>query len=230
MDTTPLIDGHNDMPIFLRFFYRGQLAKVDLNDRLFAHTDIPRLRQGKMGAQFWSIFTACPESKLNYTMPNNAVRDTLEQIDITKRMINAYPDAFGAAYTVNDIRRVFSQGKIASLMGVEGSHMLGNSLAPLRIYYELGARYLTLTHTCNTIFADSANDPLGFQYFGLSNIGKVLIKEMNRIGMMVDLSHVSEDVMHQSIELSEAPVIFSHSSAKAVFDHPRNVPDDVLKR
>ena len=186
------------------------------------HTDLPRLRAGGVGAQFWSVFVPA-------TLTGDAaVTATLEQIDAGHAMIRRYADQLALATTVEDVERAWQQGRIASLMGAEGGHQINESLGTLRMLHRLGVRYLTLTHNDNVPWADSATDEpvLG----GLSDFGREVVAEMNRIGMLVDLSHVSADVMRQALDVSTAPVVFSHSSARAVCDHPRNVPDDVLAR
>jgi membrane dipeptidase len=184
-------------------------------------TDIPRLRAGRVGAQIWSVWVS---SDLK---GSEAVQATLEQIDLVKRMAAKYPNDFQMAYTAADVRRIHGSHKIASLIGIEGGHQINNSLPTLRLMYELGARYMTLTHTRNTGWADSATDaPV---HHGLTEFGKDVVREMNRLGMLVDLSHVSPEAMKAALAISEAPVIFSHSSARAIVDHPRNVPDDVLR-
>jgi membrane dipeptidase len=223
----PLIDGHNDLPWQYRERAKNQLAKIDirqdqskLEDPL--HTDIPRLRQGRMGAQFWSVYI--PASLKGA----DAVQATLEQIDVVHRLNATYPDTFALALTADDITRIHKAGKIASLIGMEGGHSINNSLGTLRQMYDAGARYMTLTHSANNDWADSATaDPA---HNGLTPFGKAVIGEMNRLGMLVDLSHVAPKTMHDVLDITAAPVIFSHSSARAVTGHPRNVPDDVLKR
>jgi membrane dipeptidase len=228
---TPLIDGHNDLPWEIRERYKSDFAKVDLSadtrhlplgvDQAALMTDIPRLRAGHVGAQFWSVWI--PVSVQGF----EAVQMTLEQIDLVKRMAARYPADFAMAYTVADIGRIHKAHKIASLIGIEGGHQINNSLAVLRQMYDAGARYMTLTHTTNTAWADSATDsPV---HNGLTPFGVEVVKEMNRLGMLVDLSHVSPDTMRAALAASQAPVIFSHSSARALDDHPRNVPDDVLR-
>jgi membrane dipeptidase len=227
---TPLIDGHNDLPWELRERFNGNLAAVDLKSdtsRLpipaggaALMTDIPRLRAGEVGGQFWSVWIP-PE-----TTGFEAVQMTLEQIDLVKRMAASYPADLAMAYTAADIRRIHGSGKIACLIGIEGGHQINNSLAVLRQMYDAGARYMTLTHTSTTAWADSATDAPA--HHGLTPFGAEVVREMNRLGMLVDLSHVSPDTMRAALAVSEAPVIFSHSSARALVDHPRNVPDDVL--
>jgi membrane dipeptidase len=228
---TPLIDGHNDLPWEIRSRFGSDLAKVDLSlstVRLPAPegspplmTDIPRLRAGHVGGQFWSVYIPVE------TQGPAAVQMTIEQIDIVKQMCARYPHDFAMAYTAADVVRVHRAGKIASLIGVEGGHQINNSLDVLRAYFDLGARYMTLTHSSNTAWADSATDnPV---HHGLTPFGKEVVREMNRLGMLVDLSHVSADTMRAALAVTEAPVIFSHSSARALVDHPRDVPDDILK-
>jgi membrane dipeptidase len=217
-----LIDGHNDLPWRLRD--KGDLLGKHPNLREPQpdfHTDIPRLKAGGVGAQFWSAWVPT-----NSARTGTAVKLTLEQIDVIHRMIGAYPDVFELARTADDIERIHKEGKIASLIGVEGGHSIDNSLAVLRVYRTLGVAYMTLTHSENVDWADSATDEPKLN--GLSPFGEQVIAEMNRLGMMVDISHVSPAVMKHAIRVSRAPVIASHSSAFAVAEHPRNVPDDVL--
>jgi membrane dipeptidase len=223
----PLIDGHNDLPWQYRERVQNQLAKIDLRrdqSRLEKplHTDIARLRAGRLGAQFWSVYV--PASLKGA----DAVQATLEQIDVVHRLDALYPETFALALTADDIVRIHKSGKIASLIGVEGGHSINNSLGVLRQLYSGGARYMTLTHSDNNDWADSATDDPKLD--GLSKFGEAVIGEMNRLGMLVDLSHVSPATMHDVLDVTAAPVIFSHSSARAVTDHARNVPDDVLKR
>jgi len=228
---TPLIDGHNDLPWEIRVRTKGDLAKIDLSvdaSKLPAATgeaplmtDIPRLHAGHVGGQFWSVWVP------GELKGAEAVKVTLEQIDLTKALVQRYPRDLAMANTAADIRRLHKAGKVASLIGVEGGHQIDNSLAVLREYYDLGVRYMTLTHMSNTAWADSATDaPV---HHGLTAFGKEVVREMNRVGMLVDLSHVSADTMRAAMEVSTAPVIFSHSSARAIVDHPRDVPDDVLR-
>lgn len=219
-----LIDGHNDLPWELRqqgsvTFDRLDLAKLQKGK---THTDIPRLREGGMGAQFWSVYV--PASTAG---EGKALLMTLEQIRMVEAMVERYPETFELAYTVEDIRRIYGEGKIASLIGVEGGHSIENSLNVLRQLYDLGARYMTLTHSDNVPWADSATDDA--EHNGLTQFGEEVVAEMNRLGMLVDLSHVSPATMKHALRVTKAPVIFSHSSAQAVADHPRNVPDEVLK-
>jgi len=219
----PVIDGHNDYPWALRDLDPGKdFSKADLSKAVpKLHTDIPRLRQGGVGGQFWSVYTP------GTMMGQEAVRVTLEQIDVVQRMMQQWPDTFAFAGTAAETERVMKTGKIASLIGMEGGHSIDNSLAALRTFYALGARYMTLTHNVNLRWADAAADKpvLG----GLSKFGEEVIREMNRLGMLVDLSHVSPGTMEDALRVSEAPVIFSHSSARALCNVPRNVPDNVLQ-
>ncbi len=221
----PLIDGHNDLPWQYRAL-TNDLDAVDLRrgtDQLPNPwvTDIPRLRAGGVGAQFWSAYVP------STLPPAEAVQSTLEQMDVVHRLVARYPDTFEFARTADDIERIHRNGRIASLIGVEGGHSIGDSLAVLRTLQQLGARYLTLTHVRNTAWADSANDTP--QHGGLTPFGEQVVLELNRLGVMVDLSHVSDDTMRDALRVSRAPVIFSHSGARAICDHERNVPDDVLR-
>jgi len=223
----PLIDGHNDLPWQYRDRVKNQLGKIDLRQDQSKltkplHTDIARLRVGRVGGQFWSVYV--PASMKGA----DAVQATLEQIDVVHRMNAAYPETFALALTADDVVRIHKSGRIASLIGVEGGHSINNSLGALRMLYHAGARYMTLTHSANVDWADSATaDP---QHNGLTEFGKAVVGEMNRLGMLVDLSHVSPATMHDALDVAVAPVIFSHSSARAVTGHQRNVPDDVLRR
>jgi len=224
---TPVIDGHNDLPWEIREAYDSWRKPLDLEadtSKLEARlqTDLPRMKQGGMGAQFWSVWIPA-ELK-----GDEAIRMTLEQIDVVHRMVGRYPGRLEMASTAADIRRIEKAGKIASLIGVEGGHQIGNSPAALRQFHALGARYMTLTHSKNNDWADSATDDPAHD--GLTPFGRAIVGEMNRLGMIVDLSHVSAKTMHDALAATKAPVIFSHSSARALMDHPRNVPDDVLKR
>ena len=223
--STPLIDGHNDLPWALREHHGNDPYAVDLTTDLHAstalHTDIPRLRAGGVGAQFWSVYVPADLT------PTEAARETFEQIDTVRRLVAAHPDVFELATTAADIERIHRAGRIASLIGMEGGYSIDDSLGLLRQFHAAGARYMTLTHSKTTSWADSATDAP--KWGGLSPFGEAVVKEMNRLGMMVDLSHVSEDTMLDAIRVSEAPVIFSHSSARAVTGHARNVPDTVLR-
>jgi membrane dipeptidase len=219
---SPLIDGHNDYPWALREKAQRELDRLDISkSQPGIMTDIPRLRSGGLGGQFWSVYV--PVELAGQT----AVTATLEQIDIVHRMMRKYPETFELALTADDVERIFRKGRIASLIGMEGGHSIDNSLGALRMFYQLGARYMTLTHSRNVPWADSCTDEpvLG----GLSSFGEQVVREMNSLGMLVDLSHTSPETMSDAIRVSEAPVIFSHSAARALNDVPRNVPDDVLK-
>jgi len=215
----PLIDGHNDLPIAFYELNGYDLAKHDLSTSVpKLHTDLPRLRLGQVAAQFWSLWV--PQD-------GDAVKRTLEQIDFVRRFVARFPDSLVLADTADDVEAAFKERRIASLMGMEGGHSIDSSLGTLRIMRELGVRYMTLTHNDNVPWADSATDEpvLG----GLNDFGEEVVREMNRLGMLVDLSHVSADTMRDALRVTSAPVIFSHSSARAICDVPRNVPDDVLQ-
>ena len=224
LKATPLIDGHNDIAEQLAENYKRDIsALASGTDQRSDHplmTDMARLHRGRVGGQFWSVY-------INGAITGDAaIRETIEQIDIVRRMIEAYPKDLELARTADDVVRIHKADKIASMIGVEGGRQMGGSLAALRQYYNLGARYMTLTHNQTTEWADSATDEPKFD--GLSPFGVEVVHEMNRLGILVDLSHVSPDTMKDAIGASRAPVIFSHSSARALVDHPRNVPDDVL--
>jgi len=223
----PLVDGHNDVPEQLRDRVKDNLDRLDLASDTSTldppmHTDIPRLRKGHVGGQFWSVYVSTS------LKGSEAVQAVFEQIDVVHRMTERYPDAFAMAYTAADVERIHRSGKIASLIGMEGGHSIGNSLAVLREAYACGARYMTLTHWNDTDWADAATDKP--RHDGLTKFGREVVREMNRLGMLVDLSHVSDKTMLDVLETSEAPVIFSHSSARALCDHVRNVPDDILRK
>ncbi len=225
LESVPLFDGHNDVPWQYRNRVDYKFSELDFYDTTHLdppmHTDIPRLREGRVGAQWWSVYVSAA-----VTEPE-AVTHTLEQIDFVHRMIDRYPDHFELALTADDVERIFEDGKIASLIGMEGGHSIANSLAVLRMFYDLGARYMTITHNRTLDWADAAGDDP--QHDGLTEFGEEVIREMNRLGMMVDLSHVQPATMKDAIRVSEAPIMFSHSNALALSGHPRNVPDDVLK-
>jgi len=222
--SSPIVDGHNDVPWEIRVNPASlmDVAKYDMRGRAPGHTDIARLRLGGVGAQFWSVYVPGEIKDSGYA------RVQLEQIDIARRMIAKYPEALALATSTADIARARSNGRIASLLGMEGGHAIENSLGALRMYYALGVRYMTLTHNVTLDWADAAtglptND-------GLTDFGRSVVMEMNRLGMIVDLSHVAPSTMHDVLDIAQAPIMFSHSSARAVLDHPRNVPDSVLRR
>ena len=219
---SPLIDGHNDYPWTLWENAKRDLDKLDIRQpQPSIMTDIPRLRAGGVGGQFWSVYV--PVELAGQT----AVTATLEQIDIVHRMLRKYPDTFELALTAADVERIFKSGRIASLIGMEGGHSIDSSLGALRMFHRLGARYMTLTHSAHVPWADSSTGPAAAG--GLTSFGEQVVREMNWLGMLVDLSHVSPDTMEDAIRVSDAPVIFSHSSARAVTDVVRNVPDQILR-
>ncbi len=219
---TPLIDGHNDLPWLIREETGGDVAAFHLERRNEFDTDIPRLREGMVGAQFWSVWIP------GETPAGDARRMQLEQIKTAKQIIEEHPYTFELALSAGDIERIYSQGKIASLLGMEGGYALDNSLAAIREFHDLGVRYMTLTHNVSLDWADAA---LGEQRNGgRTEFGRDVVREMNRTGMIVDIAHVSPATMHQALDVSTAPVIWSHAAARALVDHPRNVPDDVLSR
>ena len=219
----PVFDGHNDLAWALREATSHDPTKVDISLPVdFTHTDLPRLAQGQVGAQFWSVFVPAQ------LQGESAVTTTLEQIDLVHQLAAQYPGALQLAATSADVQRIMDSGRVASLLGAEGGHSIAGSLGVLRSLYLLGVRYLTLTHNLSLPWADSATDePVAG---GLSAFGREVVREMQRLGMLVDLSHVAPTTMNQALEIAEAPVIFSHSSAFAVCDHPRNVPDAILAR
>jgi len=232
LDAAPIFDGHNDVPNQLRARVDNQINSFDFEDTTdtgAAHpqgavmqTDLGRLKEGKVGAQFWSVYVPS-----NPDEPE-AVQQVIEQIDVTKRLIARYPDALRFATTADQVERAMADGRVASLLGMEGGHSMGSSLGVLRQLHALGARYMTLTHNSNTPWADAATDtPV---HGGLSPFGMDVVREMNRLGMLVDLSHVSEATMMDALDVARVPVIFSHSGARAINGHPRNVPDTVLAR
>ena len=223
----PLVDGHNDLPWQLRERFGNDLSRIDLREEQSGlepalHTDLPRLARGGVGAQFWSVYVPVtlggPE----------AVEAVLEQIDVVHRLAERHPERLEVALTADDVERIHRAGRVASLIGMEGGHAIDGSLGVLRQLHRAGARYMTLTHGANTPWADSGTDEA--EHGGLTEFGREVVREMNRLGMLVDLSHVSPAAMLAAMEASEAPVIFSHSSARALVGHPRNVPDEVLRR
>lgn len=216
-----LFDGHNDLPWRLREDGDVKFETLDLSKRLTTgQTDIPRMREGGLKAQFWSVYIPSEQ-------PNPA-RTVTDQIDIVHRMADRYPDDLEMAYNAQDVERIVKAGKVASLIGIEGGVAIENDLAQLRAFYRLGARYMTLTHNSTLDWADAATDTP--KHGGLTSFGERVVREMNRLGMLVDISHVSHGTMDDVLRVSEAPVIASHSSAYALAPHPRNVPDDILKR
>jgi membrane dipeptidase len=220
---SPLVDGHNDLAWELRELRGQDLGKTDLAGPVkLTHTDLPRLAAGGVGAQFWSVYV--PASLAGEA----AVATTLEQIEFVHRMIARYPDRLELALTAADVERIFAAGKVASLLGAEGGHSIGCSLGVLRVLHRLGVRYLTLTHNANVPWADSATDEPAAG--GLTAFGRQVTGEMQRLGMLVDLSHTAPETMRDAFDVAEAPVIYSHSSARALCDHPRNVPDEMLAR
>lgn len=232
LDAAPVWDGHNDVPMQLRSRFGNVINQFDFHDTgetgsthpqgATMHTDLARLRRGKVGAQYWSVYVPASLKE------PEAVQMTIEQIDVAKRLVAGNPDDMQMALTADDVEAALAAGKIASLLGMEGGHSIGSSLAVLRQMYDLGARYMTLTHSMNTPWADSATDTP--EHDGLTDFGRNVVREMNRIGMQVDLSHVSEKTMHDVLDVAQAPVIFSHSGARAINGHARNVPDSVLAR
>ena len=222
---TPLTDGHNDLPWRIRedTLRPRDVEAYDLRRRTPGHTDIERLRRGMVGAQFWSVYIPGEIRDSGYA------RVQLEQIDGVRQMVDRYPQDLQLALTADDVEKAWASGRIASLMGAEGGHSIDSSLGTLRMLYELGVRYMTLTHNDNVPWADSGTDEPS-AHGGLSTFGNEVVREMNRLGMLVDLSHVSAGTMRAALDVTEAPAIFSHSSARAVCDVPRNVPDDVLAR
>jgi membrane dipeptidase len=225
LTATPLVDGHNDLPWALRRLAGPDPADAVAGTHLTAgipalHTDLPRLRAGRVGVQFWSVYVPCSFAGAD------AVTAVLEQVELVHRLIERYPADLGLATTADEAEAAFARGRVASLLGAEGGHGIGGSLGVLRALRRLGVRYLTLTHNLNTDWADSATDePV---HSGLTDFGRDVVREMNRIGMVVDLSHVAATTMRDALATTAAPVLFTHSSCRAVTDHPRNVPDDVL--
>ncbi len=221
--STFVFDGHNDLPWELRVKADSSFDKRDIaKSQPAMHTDIPRLKVGGVGAQFWSVYVPAETAKTG-----TALQQTLEQIELVQTMLKRYPETFEQARTVADIERIRKAGKIASLIGVEGGHSIENSIENLRRLHRLGAGYMTLTHSDTLDWADSATD--GARHQGLSPFGEEIVREMNKLGMLVDLSHVSDETMKDALRISKTPIIYSHSSARAIAKHPRNVPDEILK-
>jgi membrane dipeptidase len=224
-----VIDGHNDLPWQYEKRFDNRLSPLDVSERQDEwdpplHTDLPRLREGGVGAQFWSVYIPID----SYGGASGDASRVMTQMDVVRRLVERYPDDLALAMTAEDVREAYAQGKIGSLMGIEGGHAIENSLGTLRSLYAAGARYMTLTHSMGLLWADSATDE--HRHDGLTKFGESVVQEMNRLGMLVDLSHVSEATMQDALRVTAAPVIFSHSSARAVADHPRNVPDSVLSQ
>ncbi|WHT21526.1 dipeptidase [Crossiella sp. CA-258035] len=218
----PLVDGHNDLPWAIRDKTGGEVAEIELTiEQPGLHTDLVRLRHGGVGAQFWSVYVPC------HLLEHRAVTAVLEQVELVHELVERYPEQLRLARSAAEVESAFADGRIASLLGAEGGHCIGESLGALRALFRLGVRYLTLTHNDNTPWADSATDQPAAG--GLTDFGREVVREMNRLGMLVDLSHVAPSTMWHALETSAAPVIFSHSSCRAVTDHVRNVPDDVLR-
>ncbi len=223
LERFPVIDGHNDLAWALRSAGSLDPARTDISVPVaFTHTDLPRLRGGGVGAQFWSVYVPAQ------LQGEAALVTTLEQIDLVRQLVARYPGALELAFTAADVQRIMDSGRIASLLGAEGGHSIAGSLGALRALYLLGVRYMTLTHNLNLPWADSATDAAAAG--GLTTFGREVVREMQRLGMLVDLSHVAATTMRDALDAAEAPVIFSHSSARAVCDHPRNVPDTILAR
>jgi membrane dipeptidase len=239
LDNYPLVDGHNDLPFNLYSLLKNQIADFNFdqdlsNDAVFGFdsckscfTDLPRIKKGKLGAQFWVAYVSCDPTYYNTT-----VSRSYEQVDVIKRLIAKYPNDMEFVTTADGIEQAFANKKLASMIGLEGGHSIDDKMSLLRQFYELGVRYMTLTHSCNLDWADASpvDGKSGSPVLNLTDFGKKIVLEMNRLGMMVDLSHVSHNVMSEAIDVSKAPVIFSHSSAYSVYAHHRNVQDDVLEK
>ncbi|KAK8119942.1 uncharacterized protein PG998_004568 [Apiospora kogelbergensis] len=232
---SPLIDGHNDFLIWIRAFYQNHIYQKNFtqDNPLYGQVDFPRLREGRLGAQFWSAYVECPREDGDHSDSayREIVHDTLQQIDLIHRLVRAYPSYLTHAYSAADVRREFLQSgprrRISSLLGIEGLHQIGNSASILRMYYALGVRYATLTHTCHNAYADS-EEPAEPLNHGLSLPGRAMVKEMNRLGMMVDLSHTSFETQRDVLRVTEAPVIFSHSNAYSRCNHSRNAVGETI--
>ncbi len=219
LSSVPLFDGHNDLPWLVTndLDAPGDVSRYDLRSTTIGHTDIKRLRDGMVGAQFWSVYVPME------AVEEGAAKVQLEQIDIARRIIRRYPDVFEQAYSISDVNRIFGSGKVASVLGMEGGHAIENSLGALRSFFDLGVRYMTLTHNGHNDWADACCEDS--VHGGLTPFGIEVVGEMNRLGMLVDLSHTSPETMDQVLDAVTAPVIFSHSSARGITEHPRNVPD-----
>ncbi|KAI0516997.1 renal dipeptidase [Xylaria bambusicola] len=231
----PFTDGHIDFPIWIRAFYQNRIYQNNFTNGqpLFGQVDFPRLKEGKLGTALWSVYVECPgdENSTSDEVYYETIHDTMQQIDLVYRLIKEYPDYLEHAYSAADVEKIFRAHKtsrISSLMGVEGLHQIGNSASILRIYHALGVRYASLTHTCHNSYADS-EEPAQPLHGGLSEAGKAMVAEMNRLGMIADLSHTSFDTQRDVLRISVAPVIFSHSNSYHLYNHTRNVPDDVLE-
>jgi membrane dipeptidase len=219
-----VFDGHNDLPWTMRTDYSSSFEQADISQIVpKLNTDIPRLRQGNVGAQFWSVYVPASTSE-----EGTAFKTTMEQIELVRAMVKRYPETFELARTVDDIERIQKSRKIASLIGVEGGHSIEDSIENLRRLHKMGAGYMTLTHSDTLAWADAATDDA--KHHGLTPFGEDIVREMNRLGMLVDLSHVSAETMQDALRVTSTPVIFSHSSARTIADHPRNVPDEILKQ
>ncbi|RPA94810.1 hypothetical protein L873DRAFT_1700266 [Choiromyces venosus 120613-1] len=230
---SPLIDGHNDLPYAIRLLFENKIynSNFTFDTSLPGQVDLPRLKKGRVGGTFWSVYVQCPDTnKTDDKVYHQSVQTTLQQIDLVTRLADVYPSSLALASTPLAARHVHYHGKIASIMGAEGLHQIGNSASNLRLYHALGVRYVTLTHNCNNKYADSALPVNNTLWGGLSADGKDMIKEMNRLGMIVDLAHTSHDTQMDTFNVTSAPIIYSHSSAYAVCAHPRNVKDEALQK